>query len=69
MAGIPDKVPVESVNRLCSSGLEAIAIVASKIKAGLFSIAIAGGVESMSIYEMSNLVNAELVDETVFEHE
>ena len=31
LAGIPNTTPVETVNRLCSSGLEAVAIVASKI--------------------------------------
>lgn len=43
-----DKVPGMTVNRYCSSGLETIAIAASKIKAGLADCIIAGGVETMS---------------------
>lgn len=42
------KVPGMTVNRYCSSGLETIAIAASKINAGLADCIIAGGVESMS---------------------
>lgn len=42
------KVPGMTVNRYCSSGLETIAIAASKIKAGLAECIIAGGVETMS---------------------
>jgi acetyl-CoA acyltransferase len=43
-----DKVPGMTVNRYCSSGLETIAIAASKIHAGLANCIIAGGVECMS---------------------
>lgn len=42
------KVPGMTVNRYCSSGLETIAIAASKIHAGMADCIIAGGVESMS---------------------
>ena len=42
------KVPGMTVNRYCSSGLETIAIAASKIHAGLHDCIIAGGVETMS---------------------
>lgn len=48
MAGIPTTVPVRTVNRQCSSGLQAIADVAAAIKAGMYDCGIAGGVESMS---------------------
>ena len=43
-----DKVPGMTVNRYCSSGLETIAIAASKIHAGISDCIIAGGVEVMS---------------------
>lgn len=43
-----DKVPGMTVNRYCSSGLETIAIAASKIHAGIADCIIAGGVETMS---------------------
>jgi acetyl-CoA acyltransferase len=42
------KVPGMTVNRYCSSGLETVAIAASKIHAGLHDCIIAGGVETMS---------------------
>jgi acetyl-CoA acyltransferase len=52
-AGLPDTVPGMTVNRFCSSGLESIAITASKIRAGLYDVAVAGGVESMSSVGMA----------------
>ena len=48
LAGIPPSVPGATVNRLCASGMEAIAAAARGIRLGEYSIAIAGGVESMS---------------------
>jgi acetyl-CoA acyltransferase len=48
LAGLPDKVPGATVNRLCGSGLEAVASVAHAIRAGDGELFIAGGVESMS---------------------
>lgn len=43
-----DKVPGMTVNRYCASGLETIAIAASKIHAGISDVIIAGGIESMT---------------------
>jgi len=48
MAGFPETVPIHTVNRQCSSGLQAIAHVAANIKAGYYEIGIGAGVESMS---------------------
>jgi len=48
LAGLPVSVPAATVNRLCGSGMNAIANVADGIKAGSIQLAIAGGVESMS---------------------
>jgi 3-oxoadipyl-CoA thiolase len=48
LAGIPHSVPAVTVNRLCASGMEAVAVAARGIAAGELSLAIAGGVESMS---------------------
>ena len=48
LAGIPKSVPGVTVNRLCASGMEAVASAARGIAAGEISLAIAGGVESMS---------------------
>src|SRR5260370_32296049 len=48
LAGLPDVVPGSTINRLCGSGLDAIAIAARAIKSGESDLIIAGGVESMS---------------------
>ncbi|XZT09754.1 3-oxoadipyl-CoA thiolase [Acinetobacter baumannii] len=48
LAGLPYQVPATTINRLCGSSLDAIAIAARAIKAGEASLVIAGGVESMS---------------------
>ncbi len=47
-AGVPQEVPAISVNRACSSGLEAINIAAQLIRTGEVEIAVAGGLENMS---------------------
>ncbi|CAO3361915.1 3-oxoadipyl-CoA thiolase [Azospirillum palustre] len=48
LAGLPDAVPGTTMNRLCGSGLDALATAARAIKAGEAELMIAGGVESMS---------------------
>jgi len=48
LAGVPCSVPGATVNRLCGSGMEAVSVAARGIVAGEISLAIAGGVESMS---------------------
>jgi acetyl-CoA acyltransferase len=48
MAGFPDAVPGATINRFCSSGLEAIAVSALRIMAGWSDVAIGAGVESMT---------------------
>lgn len=48
LAGLPVEVPATTVNRLCGSSLDAIAMAARAIKAGEAHLIIAGGVESMS---------------------
>lgn len=52
-AGFPDSVPGVTINRFCSSGLQAIAMAAEKIRSGGADIIIAGGAESMSLLPMS----------------
>src|SRR5262245_44361198 len=52
-AGLPDTVPAQTVNRFCSSGLQTIALAANQIRAGQGEIIVAGGVESMSLVNMS----------------
>ncbi len=47
-AGIPMTVPSITINKVCLSGLEAIALAATLIRAGEFDIVVAGGMESMT---------------------
>lgn len=51
-ADLPDSVPAVTINRFCSSGLQAIAMAADRIRAGGAHIAIAGGAETMSMIPM-----------------
>jgi acetyl-CoA acyltransferase len=55
LAGLPDSVPGMTVNRFCSSGLESINIAAAEIALGQVDIAVAGGVESMTLVPMGGL--------------
>ncbi|HEX7322993.1 MAG TPA: thiolase family protein [Mycobacterium sp.] len=48
LAGLPDTVPGYTVNRLCASGLTAVAAAAQMIRAGAADVVVAGGVESMT---------------------
>src|SRR5947208_5414317 len=48
LAGMPQEVPGSTINRLCGSSLDAIAIASRAIKSGEMSLMIAGGVEGMS---------------------
>ena len=48
VAGIPESVPVQSVNRFCSSGLMAVTTIANQIAAHQIDVGLAIGVESMS---------------------
>lgn len=52
-AGLPVEVPGQTVNRFCSSGLQTIADAATRIRAGLAEVIIAGGTESMSMVPMT----------------
>ncbi len=47
-AGFPESVPVQVINRFCSSGLMAATTVANQIRSGQIEIGLAVGVESMS---------------------
>jgi len=48
-AGLPDSVSAMTINRFCSSGLQAIALAAERIRAGGADVIVAGGAESMSM--------------------
>lgn len=67
LAGLPDGVPGMTINRYCSSGLNAIAIAANRIQAGEIDVAIAGGIESMSMIPMGG--NEFSVSPAVFQND
>ncbi|WP_295780294.1 acetyl-CoA C-acyltransferase [uncultured Microbacterium sp.] len=48
LAGLPDAIPGLTVNRLCASGMSAVALAAQAIRAGDADVVVAGGVESMT---------------------
>lgn len=64
-AGLPYGVPGQTVNRFCSSGLQAIATACERIMAGFADCIIAGGTESMTLVPMSGntfRANPELIE-------
>ncbi len=52
MAGIPETVPGFTINRFCSSGVQAVALAADRIRLGEADVMLAAGVESMSMVPM-----------------
>src|ERR1700682_4736057 len=52
LAGLPDSVPAMTINRFCSSGVQAVAIAADRIRTGDDDVVIAAGTESMSMVPM-----------------
>src|SRR5690606_1470621 len=52
LAGLPDTVAAQTINRFCSSGLQAVALAADQIRLGNADLMLAGGTESMSMVPM-----------------
>jgi acetyl-CoA acyltransferase len=52
LAGLPDTIAAQTVNRFCSSGLQAVALAADQIRLGNADLMLAGGTESMSMVPM-----------------
>jgi len=67
LAGLPNTVPGLTVNRFCSSGLQAVALAADRIRLGEADVMIAGGMESMSMIPMMG--NKVAFNPAVFEDE
>jgi acetyl-CoA acyltransferase len=66
LAGLPDTTPAMTINRFCSSGLQATAIVADRIAGGGIDAGISGGLESMSMIPMGGAkiaLNPAVVDQ------
>jgi len=65
LAGLPDSVPAMTINRFCSSGVQAVALAADRIRTGEEEVMIAAGTESMSMVPMMG--NKIALNEAVFE--
>jgi len=52
LAGLPDTIPAMTINRFCSSGVQAVALAADRIRTGDDDVVIAAGTESMSMVPM-----------------
>ena len=74
-AGIPREVPALTINKVCLSGINAIALADQMIRAGEVDVVVAGGMESMTrapyllpkAREGMRLGNAELVDSMIYD--
>jgi acetyl-CoA acyltransferase 1 len=66
LAGIPETTSLMTVNRLCSSGLQAVINASYSISTKQVDIAIGGGVESMSQYDMNSLVDGDKISGEIF---
>ncbi len=69
LAGIPHTASLYTVNRQCSSGLQAVAQISQAIQAGSIDIGIGSGVENMTNFSFNDAVRPDLLAEEVFEHE
>ena len=67
LAGLPDSVPGMTVNRFCSSGLQAVALAADRIRLGEADVMLACGTESMSMVPMMG--NKVAFNPAIFEHD
>ncbi len=64
LAGLPDSVPAVTINRFCSSGVQAISMAADRIRTGDDDVVIAAGTESMSMVPMMG--NKVALNQSVF---
>mmetsp|Transcript_91822 Transcript_91822/g.264835 ORF Transcript_91822/g.264835 Transcript_91822/m.264835 type:complete len:429 (+) Transcript_91822:78-1364(+) len=69
LAGVPYDAALTTVNRQCSSGLQAIANIAGAIRTGMIDVGIAGGVETMSMFGMMDGVDFNKLSGNILENE
>ena len=67
-AGLPVTTAGTTVNRFCSSGLQAIAIAAQRVLVDRVPIAVAGGLESISLVQTEHLNHHRMTEEWLMEH-
>ena len=68
MTDIPNTAAFYTVNRMCSSGITAIANVANQIKGGSIDVGLGGGVESMTMTDMMRMIDPKKMWKPIFEH-
>jgi acetyl-CoA C-acetyltransferase len=67
-AGLPVTVAATTINRFCSSGLQAIAIAAQRVIVDRVPVAVAGGVESISLVQNEHMNKFRLTEDWLLEH-
>jgi len=67
LAGLPNTVAAQTINRFCSSGLQAVALAADQVRLGNADLVLAGGTESMSMVPMMG--NKVALSPQVFAHD
>jgi acetyl-CoA acyltransferase len=67
LADLPHSVPAMTINRFCSSGIQSIATAAAAIRSGEMQLALAGGVESMSMVPLGG--NKYTANPSIFDNE
>jgi acetyl-CoA C-acetyltransferase len=67
-AGLPVTVSASTINRFCSSGLQAIAIAAQRVIVDAVPVAVAGGLESISLVQNEHLNKFRLTEDWLLEH-
>ena len=67
LAGLPNTIAAQTINRFCSSGLQAVALAADQIRLGNADLMLAGGTESMSMVPMMG--NKVAMAPSVFDNE
>jgi acetyl-CoA C-acetyltransferase len=68
-AGLPVTAAATTVNRFCSSGLQAIAIAAQRVIVDRVPVAVAGGVEAISLVQNEHMNKFRLTEEWLLEHQ
>ena len=68
IAELPYEIPLSTVNRQCSSSLQATATIAAFIKSGVIDIGLAGGVENMSMFPMMATIDITKLSKDVLDY-
>ncbi|CAJ1412294.1 unnamed protein product [Effrenium voratum] len=69
IAELPYDIPLSTVNRQCSSSLQATANIAAFIKVGFIDVGLAGGVENMSMFPMMATIDITKLSAKILDYE